>query len=138
MTVKDNIAVHNPLIQEIEGMQGASAEARASLLERLLPGREESSVLLLTCRPTDYSASAIARAVEDCDAHLLNLNVTADTTDDGRAVVLLRVSHRDPSSVARSLERYGFQVADSGSDAVMTSDDDARLRALEVLHYLSV
>lgn len=138
MTAKDNIAAHNPLIQEIESMQTASAEARASLLDRLLPGRDESSVLLLTCHPADYSASAIARAVEDCDAHLLNLNVTADTTDDGRTVVLLRVSHRDPSSVTRSLERYGYQVVDTGSDPLMQSDDAARLRALEVLHYLSV
>lgn len=119
-------------------MNSASAEARSLLLERLFPSRDDSSVLLVTCRPSDYSASVIARAVEDCDAHLLNLSVTSDTTPDGYAVVFIRVSHRDPSSVARSLERYGYEVVSMHSDASSPSDDEARLRALEVLHYLSV
>ena len=70
---------------------------------------EESSTLVLTCRRGDYSASRIARAVEDADAHLLNLNVTADSErSDSRIVAELRISHRDPEAAARSLERYGF------------------------------
>ena len=138
MTAKQPTDLHNPLIKEIEGMQTASAETRATLLERLLPSRDDSSVLIVMCRPSDYSAGVIARAVEDCDAHLLNLNVTADTTPDGLAVIYLRVSHRDPSSVARSLERYGYEVSATSSDVSPQTDDEARLRALEVLHYLSV
>ncbi|MDE6684329.1 MAG: hypothetical protein K2J94_04020, partial [Duncaniella sp.] len=47
-------------------------------LERLFPPRDESSRLLVSCITSDYSASRIARAVEDADAHLLNLNVTTD------------------------------------------------------------
>lgn len=138
MTAKHHTDPHNPLIQEIQRLQTASAEERAMLLERVLPSRSDSSVLIVTCRPSDYSASIIARAVEDCDAHLLNLNVTADTTSDGDAVIYLRVSHRDPSSVARSLSRYGYEVTATSSDISPQSDDEARLRALEVLHYLSV
>ena len=87
----------------------------ASTLERLFPPVGESSMLMVACRRGDYSASRIARAVEDCDAHLLNLNVTADTDSfDNRIVAELRVSHRNPESVARSLERYGFRVIDMG------------------------
>ena len=126
------------LIREIDSMHSASAESRAALLDRLLPSRTDSSVLLVACSPADYSAGAIARAVEDCDAHLLSLSVTSDTTAGGQAVVFLRVSHRDPSSAARSLERYGYEVIAMRSDSSVSSDDEARRRALEVLHYLSV
>lgn len=115
-----------------------SIDDSSATLERLIPPREDSSVLLVSCRPADYSAGVIARAVEDCDAHLLNLNVTAATTPAGHAVIYLRVSHRDPASVARSLERYGYDVIATNSDSSPAADDEARLRALEVLHYLSV
>lgn len=88
---------------------------------------EESSRLLVGCRREDYSASRIARAVEDCDAHLLNLNVTSfgDSPgfDDGEhdaprfpVVFDIRVNHRNASGVSRSLVRYGYTVLDC-SDA---------------------
>jgi hypothetical protein len=64
----------------------------------------------VACFRADYSASAIARAVEDCDAHLLNLNVTGDILPSGEMTVELRVSHRDSGAVSRSLERYGYRV----------------------------
>ena len=37
----------------------------------------DASHMLVACRRDDYSASCMARAVEDADAHVLNLNVTA-------------------------------------------------------------
>lgn len=79
---------------------------------RLFPYSEDASELLVACRRLDYSASALARAVEDCDAHLLNLNLTGDTAPDGSddLIVELRVGHRNAMGVARSLERYGFRV----------------------------
>lgn len=80
---------------------------------RLYPPRLESSRLLAMCLPVDYSASRIARAVEDADAQLLNLNITSDTLGmENRVVFELRVDHRSPMAVARSLERYGYEVAD--------------------------
>lgn len=82
------------------------------MLLRLHPHQPESSELTVTCAPGAYSASAMARAVEDCDAHLLNLNVTCDTTGTGDIVVELRVSHRDGNAVARSLVRYGYTVTE--------------------------
>ena len=79
---------------------------------RLFPPSDEASEIMVACRRSDYSASAIARAVEDCDAHLINLNITADPAPDGSddLVVELRISHRNAMGVARSLERYGFRV----------------------------
>lgn len=82
--------------------------------QRLFPPQPESSELTVECPRIDYSASAIARAVEDADAHLLNLNITADTAAEGCVAVDIRVSHRNAGSVARSLERYGFRVIDMG------------------------
>lgn len=107
-------------------------------IERLFPRIEESSRLLVSCIPADYSASRIARAVEDADAHLLNLNVTSDGERlDNRLVAELRVSHRSPLAVARSLERYGFEVIDV-DHASLESDGTASDRIQELLHILNL
>ena len=79
---------------------------------------EESSTLVLTCRRGDYSASRIARAVEDADAHLLNLNVTADSErSDSRIEAELRISHSDP---------------DADDDSLMRSRYDELMRYLQI------
>jgi len=107
-------------------------------MNRLFPPVDESSTLLVTCRRGDYSASRIARAVEDCDAHLLNLNVTADSDRlDNRIAVELRVSHRNPLSVARSLERYGYEVEDF-SETNPADDSIIRSRLDELIHYIEL
>lgn len=95
----------------------------------LFPAVGDSSRLLVGCRREDFSASRIARAVEDCNAHLLNLNVTSfgfkesyDPEDeefsDAKFPVVfdLRVTHRSPASISRSLERYGYTVLDTSAE----------------------
>lgn len=110
----------------------------APSLEQLYPPREEASRLLVSCLPADYSASRVAHAVEDADAHLLNLNVTADGQKlDNRVVMELRVSHRSPLRVARSLERYGFEVIDTDAGA-LAAEPLAADRVAELLHYLEI
>lgn len=89
-------------IDEKDFMQWLSAS--------LLPPREDSSWIVAECVPADYSASRIAHAVEDADAHLLNLS--AAPSPGGRTRVFLRVSLSDPSPAVRSLERYGYEVVD--------------------------
>lgn len=126
---KDDTSVQNLEVS-------SSTEAR---LARLFPFVGDSSTLVLSCPKGDYSASRIAHAVEDCDAHLLNLNVTADGAEsDGRLIVELRVSHRNPESVGRSLERYGYEVIDfvGGDD----SDDYSLMRSRyeELMMYLGL
>lgn len=107
--------------------------------EYLFPPVADSSRLLVGCRREDYSASRIARAVEDCNAHLLNLNVTTidgtgapdgyygdDDTDPKFPVVFdIRVNHRDTEGIMRSLERYGYTVLDTRNAA---GADDSTLR----------
>lgn len=78
--------------------------------EHLFPPHPESCELTISCRREDYCASQIARAVEDAEAHLLNLNVTSALTENGNLTVELRVSHRNSGAVSRSLERYGYTV----------------------------
>lgn len=106
-------------------------------VEWLMPRRSDSSTLTVACIPSDFSASQIARAVEDCDAHLVNLNVTDQLTPEGLTIIHLRVTHSDPTSVARSLSRYGYETIDASVDYEI-DDDEARQRALEVAHYLSL
>ena len=81
-------------------------------------------------------ASRIARAVEDADARLLNLNVTSLSSEQAQLVVDLRVDHRNPERVARSLERYGYTILNT--DAGMLDDDTTRSRYEELMKYLSL
>lgn len=102
----------------------------------------EASHILLCCRREQYSASVIARAVEDVDAHVLNLNVTSlqlPGREGGECVVVaLRVGRRDAAGVVRSLERYGMEVVDFEGGTGTPDDETARARAAELLRYLEM
>ena len=103
----------------------------------LFPPMPDSSRLLVGCRSEDYSASLIARAVEDCNAHLLNLNVVAGTMPNSPTTVHLRVNHSRGESVARSLARYGYDTVEmAGTPGYLNADMIERVNAL--LHYLEV
>lgn len=106
-----------------------------SLLEglgRLITPRDDSSVLLVECAPQDYSASHIARAVEDVDAHLVDL--ISHPAPDGMLHVTLRVRTTDPTQAAMSLERYGYRVIESThAPEIETSILAERLASLQAL-----
>lgn len=108
-----------------------------------MPPREESSVLTVVCHPADFSASALARAVEDSNAHLVNMNVTAAEREDGRMTIELRTSLRHSDQTIRSLARYGFETVSSRSFPESASaqgdfDENLRSRAAELLHILNL
>lgn len=105
-------------------------------MEVFFPHNPDSSCLTVACGVADYAASHIARAVEDADARLLNLNVTSAAANSGRVVVALRVGHRDPERVARSLERYGYTVL--GVRADEADDLTLRRRYDELMRYLQL
>ena len=75
----------------------------------------------------------MARAVEDCDAHLLNLNITSELTEEGHMVVELRVGMNNGESVAR----YGYEVVKIEHDS-MVDDDTMRRRIDELMHYIEL
>ena len=103
-------------------------------LGRMIAARDDCSTITVECRPEEYSASMLAHAVEDSDAHLVDLITTPQ--EDGNMQVTLRVRHNDPSAAIRSLERYEFRVVDAhgnedGSrDAAIAAE---RLLALQTL-----
>ena len=108
-----------------------------SLLEGLgnmIASRDDCSVITVECAAQDYSASMIAHAVEDSDAHLVDLfSVPAD---DGKVRVTLRVRHSDPTAAVRSLERYDFNVVEvhaSGSMIQTMQIATERLLSLQAL-----
>lgn len=107
---------------------------------RLFPRCGDSSEISIGCYRGDYSASRIARAVEDCDAHLLNLNITGDTTEDGRIVVDVRISHRNAAAVCRSLERYGYDVLAVRQEETASDlrDETAAERIGELMAHLNI
>ena len=110
---------------------------QASLLEgigRLIAPRDDCSVITLECAPEDYSASALAHAVEDSDAHLVDLFSTPG--ENGQINVTLRVRHSDPTAAVRSLERYDFHVleAHSSGDTIQSMEiATERLLSLQAL-----
>lgn len=109
--------------------------------EELYAPASEASHLVVACRRSDYSASRIAHAAEDADAHVLNLNVTSLRHEgmDDHVVVALRVGRREAGAVARSLERYGYEVLGTDGGATDGADDDtARSRAAELLRYIEM
>ncbi len=116
-----------------------SKDFKTYQLDELYPSHEGSTHLLIGCRRGDYSASRIAHAVEDCDAHLLNLNVMGDEDGAYDMLVDLRVNRLSGEAVARSLERYGFDVIGfSGGESPEDDDSTLRRRVEELMRYLNV
>lgn len=105
----------------------------------LFPPLPDESRLLVECRRGEYSASIITRAIEDCDAQVMNLNVTSLSLgdSDSSTIVDVRVNCRNTDSICRSLGRYGYEVIDTtaASDA---DNERLRLRAAEILRYLEM
>jgi len=106
-------------------------------LARLFPPAADWSTVRVTCPAGDYSAGTIVRAVEDCNAHVLNLNVTADSSA-GLTVVDLRINLRDAMTAVRSLERYGFAAEITGGSVGSQQVEQMRSRVNELMHYLEI
>lgn len=103
----------------------------------LFPMVHDSSQLIVGTGHEDFMASRIAHAVEDVDASLLNMNVTGRNNPENRHIVEIRVNHRDPERVARSLERYGYNIIDLRAGDGSTGEDLSD-RLDEFMHYLSI
>ena len=116
------MAIENDILTCLHALPAA----QAGRLAELMPPDPETAELTVKCTPGDFMASAIARAVEDCDAHLINMNVMSARHDDGALLVHLRINRRNAAMVIRSLERYGFELAGyDGDDA--EADQDSTL-----------
>ena len=131
LTPKDEILTQfdNPKVQ-FEALDG-------DFPAWLFPPAGDACRLVMTCAKGDYSASKVAHAVEDCDAHLLNLNVTADETPEGEMVVVLRVGINNGESVARSLARYGYDVVKIVHES-QVDGDTMRRRIEELMRYIEM
>lgn len=111
------------------------AHSMLEALGRLIAQRDDSSIVTILCAAGDYSASHIAHAVEDADAHLVDM--ISCPAPDGQIRVLLRVRHTDPTAAVRSLERYGFLVEEA-IGANSRSADLALERMAALISYLNV
>ncbi len=132
MTPKDFILSEN----EESAQQLASSPLHSE--ELLFPPNEDSCELSVVCSRADYSASRIAHAVEDCDAHLINLNVTSTPHCDDSVSILLRIGLRNPAGVIRSLERYGYRVTAIHSCLDPLTDDSITERINQLIARLEV
>lgn len=109
-----------------------TAESLLAGLGRLIAARDDCSVVEVECTPADYSASIIARAVEDVDVHLVDL--LSHPAEEGKMRVMLRVRCDDPTSVVHSLERYGYEVVSTGGRRLRDEQiSRERLLALQTL-----
>ena len=136
---RKDLALKDEMMAQIKRQVKADgAVHQVAAMARLMPQVPDASTLTVICDPMEYSASAIARAVEDCDAHLLNLNVTSERTSDGHLMIDLRIDHRNPASVIRSLERYGYEVAGTSASLSDAETQQMRDRVNELIHYLEI
>lgn len=108
---------------------------QASMLEalgRMIAPRYDCSVLEVECLPGEYSASHLARAVEDSDVHLVDMFTTP--AEGERLHVTLRVMCDDPTATVHCLERYGYEVTGVfGNENASYSVSFDRLMALQTL-----
>lgn len=101
-------------------------------LGAMIAGRDDVSVVTVECAPADYSASELARAVEDTDTHLVDL--WTRPVEGGKILATLRVRRNDPSPVVHSLERYGYAVTDAYGESYRDMETAAtRLLELQTL-----
>lgn len=139
------VSVLPRLLDSSEGVLGVTEGdeligkiTRDSMLEglgRMISARDDCSIIAIECAPGDYSASRIASAVEDTDAHLVDL--WSSPAEGGKLHVILRVRREDPSPVTRSLERYGYDVIWAYGSESMDSEV-AAWRLLELKTLLEV
>lgn len=101
----------------------------------LFPPVEAGQMFVVACSASDFLPSRLARAVEDCDAHLVNMNVTEFGGNTSPVVAQIRTIGASRSDIIRSLERYGYFV--EGEDD-STEADLFRQRVNEVLLYLNI
>ncbi len=128
-----------PVVDELSTDYVGSIDRKdaISVLTRLFPPLDEFTELTISCRAGQYSASAIAHAVEDADAHLLNLNVVGGTYANSDTTIVIRVNHSRGESVARSLLRYGYETIEMrGNEGV--PDREMAEKVKELLHYIEV
>lgn len=108
---------------------------QASLLEalgRMIVPRYDCSVIEVECPASDYSASHLARAVEDSDVHLVDMITTP--LEGNRLRVTLRVRCEDPTATVHCLERYGYDVPEVyGHENAGYTASMERLMALQTL-----
>lgn len=132
-----DLSIKDEILTQFDNPEAYLTASEGEILARLFPPVSDSCRLVMTCRKDDYAASIVARAVEDCDAHLLNLNITSELTEEGHMVVELRVGMNNGESVARSLARYGYEVVKIEHDS-MVDDDTMRRRIDELMHYIEL
>lgn len=116
-----------------------TAMSAQQTVARLMPFSPDATRFSIVCRRNDYSAGRIARAIEDCNANVLNLNVTSDTADDADHIVVdVRVDRKNIDSISRSLARYDYYVEGitDYTDYVIAERD--RMRVAELLRHLDI
>ena len=104
----------------------------------LFPPVEDSCEITIAAMPSHFSASHVARAIEDCDAHLINLNVLHRTLDSGELTVMLRATLANPEPAIRALERYGYRVIEIHTSNPDAANDSLQTRIDELLVHLGI
>lgn len=128
-----NLVRNNKTTKEL-----VSKDIKTYQIDELYPLLEGSSHLTLGCRAADYSPARIAVAVEDCGALLFNLNVMQDESGVYDLLVDIRINRLNTESVARSLQRYGYDVVGFSSDGDSIYESTLRDRVNEVLRYINI
>ena len=114
----------------------SDSRSEDDVMNRLFPYHPEATNFTIVCRRSDYSAGRIVHAIEDCNANVLNLNVTANDYSDDFMRIDVRVDRTDISSIIRSLDRYGMTVESHYGDREISDED--RFRVAQLLRFIDI
>lgn len=107
----------------------------ASLDERSNLGCE-GSWIVLEMDPANYLLSAVVHLVEQNNAHVLHV-FSYSEEESGLLIVLLKIDLKDASPVARSLQRFDYNVRYVSETANM-ADETMLNRVNELIYYLEL
>lgn len=127
------------ILTRYSDLTGTHLSTQDEALEALYPDADGTE-LLLAVNPAGFSASTIARAVEDVGHHLINMNVMGRRIDEPeRLLVAVRLdSGASIDRLTRSLGRYGYDIVGASSAASGIVDEERRRRVAELLHILEI
>lgn len=104
--------------------------------EELFPPVADELTFTVSAPVADFRVSRLAQAVEDCDARLVNMNITDLGGPSAPVVAEIRVDGQSRERIVRALLGYGYYV-----DGEI--DDNAEIgtfrdRVNELLLYLDI
>lgn len=124
-----------PVVSESGEYVGAiTLEELVNNLSRMQGAGQPGGIVVLEMNEKDYHLQQIARIVEENNAKILSLSVSAG--DEGKMEVNLKINQPDLNPILQSFSRFSYEVKASYQEPVYS--DDLKKRYEELMRYLNI